>query len=126
MFVGTKNFHGNKNYSKEQKMFLKSNLSTYSPNCNGSKVLSSVAHYGIALGSNLVSQFCRGRCIVVFPSQSNNNRISSCLLFNGPGNTVTNRPLANEIVPIKAAKDEHRPERYSTILHISFKFRIYR
>ena len=50
--------------------------------------------------------------MVVFPGQSNSNRVLSCLLFNGPGNTVTDRPLANEIVPIKAAKDEYRPERY--------------
>ena len=70
----------------------------------------------IALGSNLVPQFCRWRCLVVFPVQSNNNRVLSCLLFNGPGNTVTDRPLANEIVPIKAAKDEYRPERCKMII----------
>ena len=66
----------------------------------------------IALESNLVPQLCRWCCIVVFPGQSNSNRVLSCLLFNGPGNTVTEHPLANEIVPIKAAKDEYRPERY--------------
>ena len=58
-----------------------------------------------ALGSNLVPQFCRWHCIVVFPGQSNSNSVLSCLLFNGPGNTVTERPLVNEIVPIKAMRD---------------------
>ena len=71
----------------------------------------------IDLGSNLVSQFCRGRCIVVFPGQSNNNRVSSCLLFNGPGNTVTDRPLAKEIVPIKVTKVEYRHERYTITMN---------
>ena len=51
--------------------------------------------------------------MIVFPGQSKNKRVLSCLLFYGPGNTVTDRPLANEIVPIKAAKDENRPKRYS-------------
>ena len=46
------------------------------------------------------------------PRLSNNKRFLSCLLFYGPGNTGTDRPLAIEIVPIKAAKDENRPERY--------------
>ena len=36
----------------------------------------------------------------------------SCLLFNGPGNIVTERPLANKMVPKKAALDENRPNGY--------------
>ena len=70
----------------------------------------------IALVSTLVPQFCRWRCIVVFSGQSNSNCALSCLLFNGSGNNVTDRPLTNEIVPINAAKDEYRPERYSPII----------
>ena len=68
------------------------------------------AHWSRMIISRLlVPQFCRWRYIVVFPRQSNNSRVLSCLLFNRPGNTVTDRPLANETVPIK---DEYRPERY--------------
>jgi len=55
---------------------------------------------------------CRWRCLIVFPGQSKNKHVLSCLLFYGPGNAVIERTLANEIVPIKASKDENRPERY--------------
>ena len=34
------------------------------------------------------------------------------------GNTVTDRPLANEIVAIKAVKDENRPKRYCISAHL--------
>ena len=64
------------------------------------------SHYSItALGSNSVPQFYRWRCIIVFPGRSKNKDVLSCLLFNGPGNTVSDRTLANEIVTIKSAKD---------------------
>ena len=66
----------------------------------------------IALGSNLVLQFCRWRCRPVFSGQSKNKHVLSCLLFSGPGKTETDRPLANQMVPIKAAIEEIRPERY--------------
>ena len=46
IFVWTKNVLVNKKCSREQKCSYKSKLS---PNCNGSKVLSSVAHYDIEL-----------------------------------------------------------------------------
>ena len=46
--------------------------------------------------------------MIVFPGQ----RVLSCLLPYEPGYTMTDRPLTIEIVPIKAAKDESRPERY--------------
>ena len=49
---------------------------------------------------------------IVIPGRSKNKHVLSCLLFYGPGNAVIERTLANEIVPIKASKDENRPERY--------------
>ena len=57
--------------------------------------------------------------MIVFPGQSKSKCVLSCLLCYGPGNTVTDRPLAIEIVPIKALKDENRPERFplSLTLH---------
>ena len=62
----------------------------------------------IALGSNLVQQF-----FTVFPVQSKKPHFLSCLLFYEPGKTETDRSLANQIVPTKAAKTENRPDRYS-------------
>ena len=55
-------------------------------------------------GSNLVPQFCKWRCITVFPGRSKQHDLS-CLLLYWPGNTVTDRPLANLMVPIKASKN---------------------
>ena len=63
----------------------------------------------IALGSYLVIQFCRWRCRLVFPGRSKNKHVLSCLLSSGPGKTETDRPLANQIVPIKAAIEKIRP-----------------
>ena len=78
----------------------------------------------IALGSNLVQLFWRWRCIFAFPGQSNNNHVLSCLLFNRPGNTATDRPRH------LATKDEYRPERYSfklPFIHVFFRhMRVFR
>ena len=65
----------------------------------------------IALGLNLVPNFVDGAA-KRFPDRSKNKHILSCLLFYGPGKTETDRPLANQIVQIKNAKDKNRPERY--------------
>ena len=60
----------------------------------------------IALGSNLILQFCRWRWIPVYPGRSKNKNVLSCLLSNRPGKTETDCPLANQMVPMKAAKYE--------------------
>ena len=52
------------------------------------------------------------RSIIVFPSRIKNKHILSCLSFYGHGNTVTDCPLANEIIPIRAKENENQPENY--------------
>ena len=58
----------------------------------------------IALGSYLVLQFCRWRYRPVFSGRSKNKHVLSCLLLSGQGKTEIDRPLANKMGLIKAAK----------------------
>ena len=56
----------------------------------------------------------RWRCISFLHDQTINKHVLSCLCA---GKTNTDRPLAWQIVLIKAVKDENRPERVWTSMH---------
>ena len=48
--------------------------------------------------------------LIGLSGRNKNKHVLSCFLLSGPGKTETDRPLANKMVLIKAAKNVIRPD----------------